>query len=100
MIKKKEMKVFINEDLRPVRAAVMKMAVEPNVKDVSSGDGKILVQFTGKDRPVYLNTPDDLHKIGITNPDWKKPGTRPALHRKGEHGIPWDAERDSIPRNG
>lgn len=45
---------------------------QPNVKSATTRDGTILAWLTGKDRPVEINTPDDLFKVGILSPDWKR----------------------------
>ena len=51
---------------------MLKLAKDhPNVKNVTKTDGKILVWFTGKGRPVEIHTPDDLFKTGIQTLDWK-----------------------------
>lgn len=72
-LKKKQRKVYVNEDLTPMRVAMMKMVKEqPNVKGATTRDGKILVWLTGKDRPIEIYTPDDLFKVGIESPDWKR----------------------------
>ncbi len=72
-LKKKQRKVFVNEDLTPMRVAMFKIVKEqPNVKSVTTRDGKILVWLTDKNRPVEIHTPDDLFKTGILQPDWKR----------------------------
>lgn len=71
-LKKKQKKIFINEDLTPMRATMLKMVKEQTaVKNVSTRDGRILAWLTDRDRPVEITTPDDLSKVGITSPDWK-----------------------------
>ena len=72
-LKKKGRNIFINEDLTPLRAALLKMTKEQeNVKNAVTRDGTILAWVTNKDRPVRIDSPDDLHKIGITSPDWRQ----------------------------
>lgn len=72
-MKNKNKKIFINEDLTPFRANMLKMNKElPAVKNATTQDGKKLVWLTDRDRSVEISTPDDLHKVGITSPDWKK----------------------------
>lgn len=72
-LKNKQRKVFVNEDLTPMRVSMLKVVKEqPNVKNATTRDGKILVWLTDKERPVEIYTPDDLFKVGIINPDWKR----------------------------
>lgn len=72
-LKKKNKKVYINEDLTTLRSALLKMAKEKTeVRNVTTRDGRILAWLVDKERPVVLTTPDDLHKIGIDSPDWKR----------------------------
>ena len=62
----------VNVVLTPIRAKMVKLAKDqPNVKSVSTRDGKIRVWFTGRDDPIEIPTPDDLYKVGIQSPDWK-----------------------------
>lgn len=71
-LKKKNKKIFINEDLTPLRATMLKMVKEQSgVKSFTTRDGRILVWLEGSQRPVEVVTPDDLHKVGINAPDWK-----------------------------
>lgn len=71
-LKKKQRKVYVNEDLTLMRVTMLKVVKDqPNVKSATTRDGKILVWLTGKDRPVEIHTPDDLFKVGIQSPDWK-----------------------------
>ena len=63
----------MNEDLTSMRATMLNIVKDQtNVKSVTTRDGKILVWLVGKDRPVEIHTPDDLFKIGMTSPDWKR----------------------------
>lgn len=72
-LKNKQRKVYVNEDLTPMRVTMLKIVKDqPNVKSATTRDGKILTWLTGKDRPVEINTPDDLFKVGILSPDWKR----------------------------
>ena len=44
-----------------------------NVKSVATRDGKIIAWMKDRpDRAVSMDTPDDLFKIGVTFPDWKR----------------------------
>lgn len=71
-LKGKDRKVYVNEDLTSLRAKLMKMAKEQeSVKNVATRDGSILAWMHSGGRPVVINTPDDLHKIGISNPAWE-----------------------------
>lgn len=77
MKKKKELKgkpkkIYINEDLTPLRVSMLKMVKDhSDVESATTVDGKILAWRNGKDRPIVIHTPDDLYKVGITLPDWK-----------------------------
>lgn len=72
-LKKKQKKIFINEDLTPMKATMLKMVKEqPGVSNATTKEGKILAWMAGKDRPVEVTTPDELGKVGITSPDWKR----------------------------
>ncbi|KAK4311717.1 hypothetical protein Pmani_016818 [Petrolisthes manimaculis] len=72
-LKKKQKKIYINEDLTPLRAAMLKIVKEQaTVRNVTTRDGKVIAWLIDRERPVDINTPDDLHKVGITSPDWKR----------------------------
>lgn len=72
-LKGRERKVYINEDLTSLRATMMSLVKEQEtVKNVSTRDGSILAWLTSGGRPVVINTPDDLLKVGISSPDWKR----------------------------
>lgn len=74
-LKNRERKVYVNEDLTSLRAKMMKLAKEQDsVKNVSTRDGSILAWMHTGERPDVINTPDDLYKIGITNPAWDNLG--------------------------
>ncbi|MPC81497.1 hypothetical protein E2C01_076118 [Portunus trituberculatus] len=50
----------------------MKLVKEQEaVKNVSTRDGIILAWLHSGGRPVVINNPDDLQKLGITTPDWE-----------------------------
>ena len=56
----------VNVVLTPIRAKMVKLAKDqPNVKSVSTRDGKIRVWFTGRDDPIEIHMPDDLYKVDI-----------------------------------
>lgn len=72
-LKGSQRKVYINEDLTSLRATMMSLVKEQEtVKNVSTRDGNILAWLNSGGRPVIVNTPDDLMKVGITSPDWKR----------------------------
>ncbi|MPC48925.1 hypothetical protein E2C01_042712 [Portunus trituberculatus] len=73
-LKKKDSRVFINEDLTPLRSAMRRMVEEQaGVKNVTTRNGKILAWLTDDpNRAIEINTPDDLNKVGIVTPDWKR----------------------------
>lgn len=73
-LKKKNIKIYINEDLTPLRAAMMKMVKDQaGVKNVTSRNGKIVAWLNDEpNRAIEINTPDDLNKVGIVTPDWKR----------------------------
>lgn len=72
--RKKNMQVFINEDLTPLRSAMRRMVKDQaGVKNVTTRNGKILAWLTDDpNRTIEINTPDDLSKVGIVTPDWKR----------------------------
>ncbi|MPC78007.1 hypothetical protein E2C01_072478 [Portunus trituberculatus] len=60
----KNKKIYINEDLTPLRSTLMKMVKEQEaVRNVTSRNGKILAWLEDKERPVKITTPDDLFKV-------------------------------------
>ena len=73
-LKRKQRKVFVNEDLTPLRSAILSIAKEqPSVKNTTTRDGRIVAWLKdAPDRPLFLETPDDLVKIGVSTPDWKR----------------------------
>lgn len=71
-LKKKQKKIYINEDLTPLRSTLLKITKEQvGVRNVTTRDGKILAWLVDMERPVEITTPADLSKVGITSPDWK-----------------------------
>ena len=40
------------------------------VKNVTTRDGRIIAWHTDRERPVYIDSPEDLG-VGIATPDWK-----------------------------
>lgn len=71
-LKGRQRKVYVNDDLTSLRAKMMNLVKNQEiVKNVSTREGSILAWLHSGGRPVVINTPDDLHKVGITNPDWK-----------------------------
>lgn len=73
-LKKKHVRVFVNEDLTPLRSAMRRMVqVQPGVKNVTTRNGKIVAWLTDDpNRAREINTPDELSKVGIVTPDWKR----------------------------
>ena len=62
--------MYVNDDLTSLRAKMMKLVKKQEVvKNVSTRDGSIFSWLHSGERPVDINTPDDLHKVGITTPD-------------------------------
>ena len=74
VLKEKKMKVFINEDLTPLRSTMLKMVKEQSgVKNATSRAGKILAWLNdAPNQALQIETPDDLFKVGIVCPDWKR----------------------------
>jgi len=72
-LKNKRRRVYINEDLTPLRNRLLMMVKgHEAVKSVTTRDGKIVAWL--KDKPdvaVELESPDDLWKIGVETPDWQ-----------------------------
>lgn len=52
---------------------MMKTAKEQqSIKNTTTRDFEIVVWLKDEqDRPLYIEAPDDLTKIGVTSPDWK-----------------------------
>ena len=73
-LKKKKKKIYVNEDLTPLRSTMLKIVKErENVKNATTRDGKILVWLNnGEEKPLDIDSPDDLWKVGIVTPDWKR----------------------------
>ena len=76
--KKKELKnkgrnIFVNEDLTPLRASLLKIVKEQDcVSNATTRDGRILAWLKDNNRRVEVTTPADLHCVGVTVPDWKR----------------------------
>ena len=63
-------KVFINEDLTPLRSRMLGYAKSvPGVKRVSSKNGRIFCNMEN-DKLVILDTPDDMFKLGLESIDY------------------------------
>ncbi|KAI3382689.1 hypothetical protein SNEBB_010921, partial [Seison nebaliae] len=72
-LREKKKDIYINEDLTALKASMLKMVKEqPSVKGTTTRDGTILAWINNENRPVYINTPDDLTKVGIESPDLSK----------------------------
>lgn len=72
-LKGRQRKVYINDDMTSLRAKMLNMVKEQEiVKNVSTREGSILAWLHSGGSPVLVNCPDDLSKVGITVPDWKK----------------------------
>lgn len=73
-LRRKNVNIFINEDLTPLRAVMLKMVKDQAaVKNATSRNGKIVAWLNDDpNRAIEMNTPDDLSKVGIVNPDWKQ----------------------------
>ena len=70
-LKKKQRQVFVNEDLTRLRSAMLNIVKEQqSVKNITIRDGKIVAWLKDNpERPVFVDTPDDLVKIGVAAPD-------------------------------
>lgn len=65
--------MYVDEDLTPLRARLRSVVKEHEaVKNVTTRDGSILAWLSNGGRPVVVNNPFDLHKVGIASPDWRK----------------------------
>ena len=82
-------KVFINDDLTPLRAKLLKLVKDLPITDkVWTIDGKIMCtkktapghSQPGNVKPVIIESPDDLFHLGVENVDWAKLGLQ---HLKG-----------------
>lgn len=73
VLKEKKLKVFINEDLTPLRSTMLKMVQQSGVKNVTLWGGKVMAWLNdAPNRVVHIETPHDLIKVGIVCPDWKR----------------------------
>lgn len=78
MDKKKELRnkgrnIFVNEDLTPLRATLLKIVKEQDsVSNATTRDGRILAWLRDGNRRVEVSTPADLHRVGVADPDWKR----------------------------
>ncbi|KAK3882537.1 hypothetical protein Pcinc_013104 [Petrolisthes cinctipes] len=76
--KKKELKnkgrnIFVNDDLTPLRATLLKtMKEQESVSNAKTRDGRILAWLRDGNRRVEVSTPADLHRVGVAVPDWKR----------------------------
>jgi hypothetical protein len=61
-------KVFVNEDLTPLRAKLLYL-IKQQERNVVTMDGRILVYRPGQYRPLIVENPDDLFKLGFYNVD-------------------------------
>ena len=67
-------KVYINDDLTPLRSKMMGYAKSlPNVKRVNSNNGKIYCN-TDDNKLVILESPDDMYHLGLDNLDYPRLG--------------------------
>ncbi|KAK4290785.1 hypothetical protein Pmani_036344 [Petrolisthes manimaculis] len=72
-LKEKNRKVYVNEALTSLRGRMISVVKEhETVKNVTTRDGSILAWLNSGGRPVVVNNPFDLHKVGIDSPDWRK----------------------------
>lgn len=73
-LKKKSKKVFINEDLTPMRVAMLKMVKEQQgIKNAISRDGKIVAWREDQPgRAIEMDNPEDLYKVGIDSANWQR----------------------------
>ena len=74
VLTEKKMKAFINEDLTPLRSTMLKMVREQSgVKNSTSRGGKTLARLNDvPNQALQIETPNDLIKVGIVCPDWKR----------------------------
>lgn len=73
-LKKKSKKVFINEDLTPIRVAMLKMVKEQQgIKNAISRGGKIVAWREDQPgRAIEMDNPGDLCKVGIDSANWQR----------------------------
>ena len=73
-LKKSRKKIFINEDLTGLRATLFKIVKDSEkVKNVTTRDGKIVAWLHANPQSsIEIDSPDDLWKVGINEPDWKR----------------------------
>ncbi len=65
--------MYINDDMTPLRARLMNLVKnQETVKNVATREGSILAWLHSGGRPVVINSPEDLHKVGISSPDSEK----------------------------
>ena len=79
-LKPKKIKTFIVEDLTPLRSKLLKIVKDqPEVETAFAREGRILAYVKGKPRPVVVETPDDLSKVGFTDVNLKDLGLQDIL---------------------
>ena len=73
-LKRKNMNIFVNEDLTPLRSTMMKMVKDQSrVKKVTARNSKIVAWLAeDPNHAIEISTPDELSKVGIVMPDWKR----------------------------
>ena len=68
----KGQKIYVNEDLTPLRSKLFAEAHRcDKVKNATTREGRIIfyLKDTESHRPVVLDTPDDMFKLGYDNVD-------------------------------
>ena len=90
VLRDKTDKVFLNDDLTPLRAKLLKVVKElPNTDKVWTIEGKIMCtkraapgtkraapgsSQSANPKPVVIESPDDLFQLGVDSIDWAKLG--------------------------
>lgn len=86
-------RVFINDNLTAMRAKMLAVVKEsPNVESSFTKDGKIMCFLKddkrARKRPVMVETPDDLFKIGLDSVDYVRLGLQDfVIKNTGEENV-------------
>lgn len=67
--------VYVNEDLTRLLARILNTVKRRDrVRNVHTRDGKIICNMVDNTGPIYIESPDDLYKIGFEHIDYAEFG--------------------------
>ena len=68
-------KVYIQEDLTKLRSKLFHISRnQPGVRSATTHDGKTVCWLENTPRPVTVDSPDDLFRLGVTNVNYVELG--------------------------